>query len=318
MITHSPEELRFISDFLNSQDFAAKELPGDVSHRTFIRIKTSSKSYILMISKDTSIVPYVEIAQFLRSCDIKVPQIHASSKSLELVMMEDGGDTLLQSLISSSEDQLFTYYKQVLNELYKLQSLDFLHTPLYNHFLENQFSSDLFYKELLMTEEYLFHENLHLQFNTDDYRSECRKMSDALVKLPFTLTHRDYHSRNILIKNEAPFIVDFQDARLGPIFYDVTSLLEDSYMNLSKPLRTKLLNYYLEISKTSYSLGDYSLTQLQRSLKAAGTFAFAQRKKNTDLYLQYLPSVLHFAAEAVQPLSSEYPTIAKLLEDVSQ
>ncbi|MBI2026305.1 MAG: phosphotransferase [Deltaproteobacteria bacterium] len=311
-------EFKFVSDFLNSAEFSVIPLDGDVSHRIFFRVKTSSQSYVLMRSLDISIVPYVEIAQFLLPSDIRVPRIFASSKSLGLVLMEDGGDVLLQTLAASPEEKLFTCYKKVLDQLVKLQLLNTNQTPLYSYFEDNKFTSDLFYKELLFTEEYLLHHELHLDFDAESYRLECRKLSDSLITMPFKLTHRDFHSRNILINNDAPLLLDFQDTRLGPYFYDATSLIEDSYVNLPKPFRTRLLHYYLVISQTPYSLVDYSATQLQRSLKAAGTFAYAKVKKNTSYYLQYLPTVLNFAAEAVQPLAEEYPLITKLLEDISE
>jgi N-acetylmuramate 1-kinase len=126
-----------------------------------------------------------------------------------------------------------------------------------------------------------------------------------LARQPRVFTHRDYHSRNLMVYQERLRLIDFQDARLGPCQYDLASLLYDSYVVLPADLRAELLTYYLEHKATTAGASlesesfllifDYMC--LQRNLKALGTFAFQTVVKCTSRYLEAIPPTLSYIQE---------------------
>jgi aminoglycoside/choline kinase family phosphotransferase len=133
-------------------------------------------------------------------------------------------------------------------------------------------------------------------------RGQFWKIAAMLARQPRVLTHRDYHSRNLMLRQDRLRVIDFQDARLGPCQYDLASLLYDSYIVLPADLREELLTYYLEQKATrdGYALDRESFVQvfdymcLQRHLKALGTFAFQTAIKRSTRYVAAIPPTLSY------------------------
>jgi hypothetical protein len=131
-------------------------------------------------------------------------------------------------------------------------------------------------------------------------RSQFWKICTMLARQPRVLTHRDYHSRNLMVQGQRLRVIDFQDARLGPCQYDVASLLNDSYVMLPSQVRDSLLSYFVE---RKMGLDDHALDRsafqqifdymsLQRNLKALGTFAFQIMVKGNLRYTSAIPITL--------------------------
>jgi hypothetical protein len=144
------------------------------------------------------------------------------------------------------------------------------------------------------------------------------KIAAMLAQQPRVLTHRDYHSRNLMLCQDRLRVIDFQDARLGPCQYDVASLLYDSYVVLPPDLREKLLTYYLEqkaardgqaLDRESFVwVFDYMC--LQRNLKALGTFAFQTTVKRSTRYLGAIPPTLSY----IRANLARHPELGQLSE----
>ena len=127
------------------------------------------------------------------------------------------------------------------------------------------------------------------------------KLADILAKEPKVVCHRDYHSRNVMLKLGKTYVIDFQDARLGPRQYDLVSLLYDSYVDLDDSIRSLLLDEYIgrlpkteqDLCSTDHFSEIMSLQIVQRCFKACGSFAsFYQTRKDTR-YLKYIAPTLH-------------------------
>ena len=132
-------------------------------------------------------------------------------------------------------------------------------------------------------------------------REQFWKISTILARQPRVLTHRDYHSRNLMWHQGRLCVIDFQDARLGPCQYDLASLLHDSYVVLPADLREALLNYYLERKTCSRRPSGprkfpahIRLHVLQRNLKALGTFAFQIVVKQNRRYISAISPTLGY------------------------
>ena len=108
------------------------------------------------------------------------------------------------------------------------------------------------------------------------------------------LLHRDYHSRNLMVRNGTVYVIDYQDARLGPYSYDVASLVIDPYIELEKTLKDRIITSYYDgmkgyIKETYLEFKrDYYLCFLQRGIKILGTFAYQKVAKDNERYIEYI------------------------------
>jgi len=116
------------------------------------------------------------------------------------------------------------------------------------------------------------------------------------------LCHRDYHSRNLMWRDGRLFIIDFQDARMGPDTYDLVSLLRDSYVDISEEALEDYIAYFLAFrggtpspAETAEFRRRFDLMALQRNLKALGTFGYQTATRRNPVYIQYMPRTLHYA-----------------------
>src|SRR5690606_10364646 len=136
------------------------------------------------------------------------------------------------------------------------------------------------------------------------------------------ICHRDYHSRNVMIKFGKAHVIDFQDARMGPIQYDLVSLVHDSYVDMDDQLRDDVLEYYLA-QATQYRAAPISrdhffqifrVQMLQRCFKACGSFASFYNMREDTRYLKYLPGTLKKVAMTLDAFP-QYRTFKSLIVD---
>jgi aminoglycoside/choline kinase family phosphotransferase len=141
-------------------------------------------------------------------------------------------------------------------------------------------------------------------------------LSQSALAQPATFVHRDYHSRNLLITDEAnPGILDFQDAVRGAVTYDVVSLLKDCYVAWPRERVVGwLLEYRERLLRAGFDLGAdretlirwFDLMGLQRHIKVLGIFARLYYRDGKPGYLDDLPRVLAYARDT----AARYPETA--------
>ncbi len=140
---------------------------------------------------------------------------------------------------------------------------------------------------------------------------------------PRTFVHRDYHSRNLLYHPPSnPGIVDFQDAVLGPVTYDLVSLLKDCYIKWPRTRITRWARVYYRQVHRCLGLGAeeaqffrwFDLMGVQRQLKASGIFARLYHRDNKADYLKDIPRTLSYIVD----LEAEYPELAGLIALIRQ
>jgi aminoglycoside/choline kinase family phosphotransferase len=126
------------------------------------------------------------------------------------------------------------------------------------------------------------------------------------------LCHRDYHSRNLMLRGDHLVIIDFQDARLGPDTYDLVSLLRDSYVDLPWATVDDLIAYFLALQGRSADREEFrrrfDLMALQRNMKALGTFGYQTVARGNPVYIQYMPRTLNYVRENLH----RYPRFERL------
>jgi aminoglycoside/choline kinase family phosphotransferase len=128
------------------------------------------------------------------------------------------------------------------------------------------------------------------------------------------LCHRDYHSRNLMLREGSLYIIDFQDARMGPDTYDLVSLLRDSYVDLPEETVSDLLAYFLALKGQTGTEHEFrrrfGLMALQRNLKALGTFGYQAAARRNPIYIQYMPRTLKYVRDTFE----KYPRFGRLRE----
>ena len=124
------------------------------------------------------------------------------------------------------------------------------------------------------------------------------------------LCHRDYHSRNLMLHDGSLYIIDFQDARMGPDTYDLVSLLRDSYVDLSAAAGRRADRVFPGAQGRGRAdepefRRRFDLMALQRNLKALGTFGYMTTSRNNTVYIQYIPRTLAY----VKANLAKYPAL---------
>lgn len=290
-------------------------LAGDASTRRYWR-DTQKKQILCHEPNLSNQEEFLVIAKLFKDHGISSPQIISVDTKEQTYLQDDLGDTtLLTELVINKSCELKTY-KRAIDQLVKIQEIknipDFVSTRF--------FDKEKFNFEVDMTLNYFAQQILDSsQIKIQQTRDEFSKIIDQLVIGEKFLVHRDYHSRNIMAHNNKLYIIDFQDARMGIPQYDLASLLDDCYYQISLENRDKLLGYYYEIAYQKKIVTDiyddfkikYDYMVLQRVFKAIGSFAYIFKDKSNPRYLKYIG----FAVEKIRLLSSRLDIDLKILED---
>ncbi|MCJ8275440.1 MAG: phosphotransferase [Bdellovibrionales bacterium] len=181
-----------------------------------------------------------------------------------------------------------------------------------------EFSIEKFMWELNYTKKHLLKEFLKISVDEDKLENCFQKIATKLYESPQVICHRDFHSRNVMLKYDQVVIIDFQDARMGPPAYDLVSLFYDSYVELNQSSVDYLLHYYtqnfphykdLNLSVEEFKFF-FDLQSMQRCFKACGSFASFKNMRDDNRYLDYIPTTLN----RVVGILEKYPEYKCLLD----
>lgn len=280
-------------------------IAGDASGRAYIRLRhpggepPTSVGMVLPAPFEADALPFINVQAHFRSVGLPVPGILASDPHVGVLLLEDGGEQTIEDLWQASGwDAARPYYEESINMLINLQN-----SPSDKEgrlALSYGFDAGLFERELHMTRRCAFEALCGLAAPEGDFAVPFSALARALCDLPYVLTHRDYHSRNLMAggpekKAGRLIILDFQDARLGPATYDLASLVYDSYVPLPEAARAALIEKFWEESNARKLFADrpafdraLSLTALQRNLKAIGTFAYQKTERGNPRYIRHI------------------------------
>ncbi len=314
---------RWLSDWLSknhlSPDFQVTPLAGDGSPRPFFRVHVTGRSFVLLsepnwtLSKD-----YPAHQACLKKAGIAVPGFFAINTQLGALLMEDLGDELLQSRLLSDKSAKMPWLEKCAALLAKLHGATFpVRTDL--PVSTRRFDAKKYFEEFQFTFEHL-HKGLLKQGEIPpEILEETRVFTREIERFqPEVFSHRDYHTRNVLVFKDELVLIDFQDARLGPAEYDLASLFYDAYIPLNESERETLLAVYKTAlghfplaAQIDWHLLPQRLDQIafQRTVKAAGSFAsfFTRYQKKT--HLPYLIPALTAAKSLQKKLGSKVPSL---------
>lgn len=261
------------------------------SERNFYRVEVGdNRTLIYMNYSDEKEENkfYCDIALFLKSLNINVPQIYYKEDGN--VFLEDLGNTHLYNLvINNPEADIIGYYYKVIDQLLKL------HLNGESQYKKAPFKiSNGFDYSLYRWESKYFLDNLikgYFNIVIDvDIEPDFHFLAETLAKEGNVLIHRDCQSKNIMIKEGIPYFIDFQGLRYGLAQYDMASLLEDPYVDLGEKAKIDLLNYYGQGRSSANFLEIYNYCAIQRLMQALGAYVFLGLKKGKREFLQYIPN----------------------------
>lgn len=300
--------VHFLDDALKGNSYEIIPLAGDASSRRYYRIIFSNHSLVVMDwepFKDAAHFPFLNILSHFKAHHIRVPEIIKVSPSLGLVLMEDLGDLTLERKFWETQEahEAIPFYTQALDELIKIHFHASQHQNPACSAFSVVFDTEKLLWELNYGKKHLLEQlaQIHLTSKESTALEQVfLSICTHLDKEPKFIAHRDYHSRNIMIKLGKVCIIDFQDARMGPIQYDLASLLYDSYVDLSDSFREDLLSHYLTEAKSflpkNFSseqfLETLQIQRIQRCFKACGSFASFYNMRQDRRYLKYLPATI--------------------------
>lgn len=297
----------WLQQHLPQNNFLLQPLPQDASFRRYWRVTTTDVAYILMDAPPAqeSSQPFVDLAQALQQQKIPVPQIIAADTAQGFILMTDFGDRqLLQALTPNNADQL---YKQALHHLLAIQKSDCLPQQYQQSFLSGPIQ-----QEVTQFQQWFIDAFLQLSLSRSETQSLNALFSyllDSATQQPQHIMHRDYHSRNIMLRPDNSLgILDFQDACIGPITYDIVSLLEDCYIAWPRVQKLAWLHHYYQAAQTQGLLQQQTFAELynwfdlmgmQRHLKAGFIFARKWLRDNDPRYLGDLPRTLRYVSDSI-------------------
>ena len=280
-------------------------LTGDASDRRYFRLiepdgQTSVLAAYPAAFDDT--LPFLNVTRLLAQMPVPVPDIRDEAPDLGLLLLEDLGDVTLQAHLGlASTEEHGQLYREAVRLIAALQRrgaalASDVFLPYGVAFDEAKLGWEM---EFFLKHYLLGYRGVPLDDATlDAIRVELRLLVERLAAEERVLCHRDYHSRNLMLHRQQLYLIDYQDARLGPDTYDLASLLRDSYVDLSDSMVNWLLAYFLALTGRPDSEAAFrerfDLMSLQRNLKALGTFGYQTLAKQNPVYIQYMPRTLRY------------------------
>ncbi len=304
-------------------------LTGDASTRQYFRILRPDNPSVVLAVSDAPFnfdqLPFVNVSRLFTNIPLPVPVIAGHADDLGILILEDLGDVTLQAHLGMTQPaEHEALYRQAVEFVFRMQRKG-----------ADLESSDYISFGIAFDRDKLMWElNFFVKYFLEAYRGaslsaavraaldeELLKIADELAGEPRVLCHRDYHSRNLMVHDRRLYIIDFQDARMGPDTYDLASLLRDSYVDHSEARVDELIRSYLSLGGSSQATPDafaeyrrrFDLMSVQRNLKALGTFGHQTTARNNPVYIQYIPRTLNYIRMNLE----RYPRFGRLRELIS-
>ena len=274
---------------------------SDASFRRYFRVTLPDSQVIVMDAppEKENILQFIKVATLMANSGVKVPVIYHPNIAQGFLVLEDFGSVAFQDKLT--ENNADSLYAKALDNLFQLQAntdINQCDLPSYNEALLE--------RELGIFAEWLILNRLDLELPEALWQNTRSILVESALMQPVTCVHRDFHSRNIMVLPDgSPGIIDFQDAVIGPVTYDLVSLLRDCYIAWPQDriaawagqYYQKLINAGLISCSPSEFTRWFDLMGMQRHLKAIGIFSRLDLRDNKPGYLKDIPRTLHYVLE---------------------
>lgn len=290
---------QWLTSVLAEKPFTLNVASADASFRRYFRVHLADSNLIAMDAppQQESCEAFVEVAKLFLDCGLHVPKIVAQNLEQGFLLLSDLGDeTYLSKLTNDSAQAL---YSDASNALIKLQLAS---KP---NVLPN-YDATLLMREMQLFPDWYITKHLNVQLD-DAQQAVLQKtfavLTDNILSQTQVYVHRDYHSRNLMVCEDNPGILDFQDAVYGAITYDLVSLLKDAYIGWEEAqMMDWVVRYWDAARKAGLSVPadfsefyrDFEWMGAQRHIKVLGIFARLSHRDGKDGYLKDMPLVMDY------------------------
>jgi N-acetylmuramate 1-kinase len=304
-----------------------QQLKGDASNRRYLRVGTWPNSLVVMVmppqaraSEEVSSnavpdeLPFVDVQRYLAGLGVRVPSILRYDQAAGMMVLEDLGDVTVEKALAGTAAE--TLYGTAVDLLAGLRIAAEARPEPRSIAFRRGFDEELYLWELHHFREWGL-EAWSGQVPTAAERAvletSFHDIARRLAAAPRGFTHRDYQSRNLMVKDGEVVVIDFQDALQGPRAYDLVALLRDSYVPLDEELVDAMLRRYQE--RLAQATGErvepeafrrfFDLLTVQRKLKDAARFEYIHRVKHNPGFLPHIPQSLAYVRRAFERLSAD-------------
>jgi len=304
---------------LPGRSYTLNPASEDASFRRYFRVASGAQSWILMDAppEQEDCRPFVAVANLFEAAGAHVPHVFAEDYNNGYLLLSDlGSTTYLQALNDSSADALYRAANEALLKIQLASRPGIL--PEYDH--------ALLLRELRLFPDWYVEKHLQRKLDTTAARSLDETFALILrnnLAQPRVYVHRDYHSRNLMVCEPNPGILEFQDAVYGPITYDLASLYKDAYVAWNEE---RIIDWVVRYWEGARHAGlpvhsdfgsfyrDFEWMGVQRHIKVLGIFARLFHRDGKDRYLQDMPLVMRYLRDAC----ARYGELAPLLRLLDQ
>lgn len=304
-------------------DWQCLPVSGDASFRRYFRLLSHGMSWILMDAppeKEDS-HPFVHIARAWEPLDIHAPIVHAVDFDKGFMLLSDLGDELyLDHLNDDTADHLYSNAFSALTRLQQCQAVEGYQLP--------QYDVPLLQREMDLFRDWFVRDLLGIKLGPGVnhlFEEVSRFLIGSALQQPQVCVHRDYHSRNLMVNgDQTPGVIDFQDAVIGPVTYDLVSLLRDCYIDWPELRVYGWVDQFGEMLVADELLETYDRAQFyqwfdlmgaQRHLKAVGIFARLNLRDGKPGYLGDIPRTLNYIVRVAGRYDA-LQTFAAWLQDI--
>lgn len=316
-------------------------LTGSASNRKYFRLSSSGKSCVGVVGTDVKEnEAFLTIAHHFRERNINVPEVLAVSDNRMCYLQEDLGDETLYDRIEASRvsgnypdgEELCGLLCRTVALLPKMQfegarGLDFSVCYPQSSFDRRMIMFDLNYFK------YCFLKPSGVGFDEILLQQEMEGFADALLSCQSsgalagarTFMHRDFQARNVMISEGAPYFIDFQGGRQGPVYYDVASFIWHARSGYQDSVKEAMLDAYLdalaeyvEVDREVF-LQELQLFVLFRNLQVLGAYGFRGLVEQKSRFVTGIPAVLDGLTVQLTPeLRKSFPHLCHILEALTR
>jgi hypothetical protein len=301
--------------------FTAAPMPGGASTRRYFRVlfEDGASAVAMFVpegAKPEEIQkhhhgarwPFLEVHELLAERGIRVPRILGEDTDRGWLLIEDLGDDTLANYLLRRPEEKPALYTQAVTDLAVAQGA-LAELPEGSVVATRSFDYDLLFWEIEHFREWGV-EGRGRALSPEDratFDAIAQRVAKRIAALPRGFVHRDYQSRNLMVKDGRLVWIDFQDALLGPRVYDLVALLNDSYQEFDRAFVSSRLDEYaaragLDAAAREQLGLEFDLVTVQRKLKDAGRFVFIDKKKNNPSFLRFVTPTIRKVKDAVSRL----------------
>lgn len=305
---------KFIEMNVDSE-FSITKASEDASFRKYYRVQDKDKTSILMVAPPDKepLNQFLFIAKSLKDRSARTPKVYAFDHELGVILQEDFGTCSLMQYYQEHDNENNQLIFNKLNEtiIHLQKRCSDIDLPIYS-------------SKILIDELSLFHEWYlkDLDFNQNKLEEIYSFLLTNIEKQNKKFVHRDFHCRNLLIQDDQICLIDFQDALIGPITYDLVSFLKDAYHKKNDFLIMDVCIKFWELARSNFDVPtdfgdffiDFEMMGVQRHLKILGIFKRLYLRDGKNQYLNDIPLVENYVLEVAE----KYPKLSYLKDLIFQ